>query len=342
MQHSVQDKGTAGALNRRTFCTMVGGAMLATQGCRTAETSDSGAGAQRAGTSFAVIEAPSVLGLFPRGVETLPRALLGAGFLQRLHARVAEHVTPPAYQTAIDPATHVLNAGGIAAYTPQLADAVARVLNAKEFPLVLGGDCSILLGSLLALRRRGRYGLLFLDGHADFYQPAADPTGEASSMELGFATGRGPELLTRFERFSPLVRDEDVVLFARRDAASAEKEGSQRVEDTPMHRIELPEMRQLGVGASTAKALRLLTRPELDGFWLHLDCDVLDDAAMPAVDYRTPGGGLTFAELAAVLRAAMATGKLAGMEVTIFNPKLDRDGSLARSLVETLGRGLLA
>ena len=61
---------------------------------------------------------------------------------------------------------------------------------------MLGGDCSILLGNLLALRRRGRYGLLFVDGHADFYHPEANPNGEAASMDLAFATGRGPEVLT--------------------------------------------------------------------------------------------------------------------------------------------------
>jgi len=56
-------------------------------------------------------------------------------------------------------------------------------------PLVLGGDCSILLGTTLALRRRGRFGLLFIDGHADFYQPEVEPKGEAASMDLAFATG---------------------------------------------------------------------------------------------------------------------------------------------------------
>jgi arginase len=87
-----------------------------------------------------------------------------------------------------------------------------------EFPVVLGGDCSIMLGCLLALRRRGRHGLLFLDGHADFYQPEAEPDGEAASMELALATGRGPVVVTDLEGRRPLVRDEDVVVLGRRDA----------------------------------------------------------------------------------------------------------------------------
>ena len=109
----------------------------------------------------------------------------------------------------------------------QLADAVADVVERDEFPVLLGGDCSILLGSTLALRRRGRYGLLFIDGHADFYQPEANPNGEAASMDLAFATGRGPELLTNLEGLRPLVRDEDVVAFGFRDAQEQREYGSQ-------------------------------------------------------------------------------------------------------------------
>jgi arginase len=143
-------------------------------------------------SGFAVIRAPSVLGLRPTGVERLPEALLDAGLADRLNARDAGTIDPPPYDPRRDTSTGFLNPRGIAAYSSRLADAVASCLDAGEFPIVLGGDCSILLGITLALRRRGRHGLLFLDGHADFYQPEAEPTGEAASMELGFATGRGP------------------------------------------------------------------------------------------------------------------------------------------------------
>ena len=64
---------------------------------------------------------------------------------------------------------------------------------------VLYIDCSIVLGPLLALRRRGRYGLAFLDGHADFQHPSDEPNGEVASLDLAVATGRGPDLLTNLE-----------------------------------------------------------------------------------------------------------------------------------------------
>src|SRR5215216_4764827 len=107
------------------------------------------------GSGYAVIEAPSVLGLFPRGVERLPAALLDAGLAGALGARNAGLVVPPPYDHRRDPGTGVRNAGTLATYASRLADATSEVLDAGEVPIVLGGDCSILLGSLLALRRRG-------------------------------------------------------------------------------------------------------------------------------------------------------------------------------------------
>jgi arginase len=286
-----------------------------------------------------IVEAPSVLGLFPKGVETLSEALLAAGLAERLGARRAGRVEPPPYESERDPETLLLNPQAIAAYSIALADAVGAVVDSGEFPVVLGGDCSILLGNLLALRRRGCYGLLFLDGHADFYQPEAEPNGEAASMDLALATGRGPAVVTDIEGRCPLVRDEDVVVFGRRDAADAEAHGSQRIEDTAIAMTDLAAVRAAGIEVAAASAVERLSKIELDGFWIHLDADVLDDAVMPAVDYRIPDG-LSWDELAAVLRSSVGSGRAVGINITIFNPKLDGDGSIARTFTEALARGL--
>ena len=291
------------------------------------------------GSGYAVIEAPSVLGLFPRGVEHLPDALLGAGLADALDARRAGRVEPPPYEPRRDPATGLLNPAGLRDYARQLADATGEVLDGGEKPVVLGGDCSILLGNLLALNRRGRFGLLFLDGHADFYQPEAEPNGEAASMDLALATGRGPRVLADLDGRGALVRDQDVVAFGRRDAEEAEAAGSQRIEDTGVAVIDLATVRDLGVDRAVGDALQRVVRPELDGFWIHVDCDVLDDAVMPAVDYRMPGG-LSWDELESALAAAIATGRAVGLELTIFNPALDTDGVIIRTLVARLGRAL--
>ena len=166
---------------------------------------------------YAIIEAPSILGLKPTGVEQLARSLLDNGLADRVSARLAERLEPPPYGSDRDPDTGILNARAIAQWSPLLADAVGRVLDTGEFPLILGGDCSILLGAMLALKRRGRFGLLFIDGHADFYQIEANPTGEAASMDLALAAGHGPALLSDLEGRGPLVGREDTVAFGFRD-----------------------------------------------------------------------------------------------------------------------------
>jgi arginase len=291
-------------------------------------------------SGLAVIEAPSVLGLFPRGVENLPEALLDAGLLPRLGARHAGRVIPPPYDPIRDEATGLLNPVGLRDYSSQLADATGEVLVAGDVPVVLGGDCSIMLGILLALRRRGRYGLLFIDGHADFYQPDAEPNGEAASMDLALATGRGPDIVSNLEGRRPLVLDEDVVHFGRRDADEAAVAGSQRIEDTPIKMIDLDRVRSEGVERCAVDAIEHLGGRQLAGFWVHIDCDVIDDELMPAVDYRLPGG-LTWAELEIVLTVAVDSGLAAGLDITIFNPTLDPDRTIARQLVDTLARGLI-
>lgn len=289
---------------------------------------------------FAIIEAPSILGLKPTGVETLPETLLANGLAERLKARRAARVEASPYRADRDPVTLTLNDREISHYSIRLADAISAVLDNGEFPVVLGGDCSILLGSMLALRRRGNYGLLFIDGHADFYQPEANPNGEAASMDLALASGRGPAILTNIESRGPLVRDEDSVVFAFRDTEEQVHYGSQTL-PPGMLALDLTRVRECGVEAGAQEAVRHLTRERgpSDGFWIHLDADVLDDAIMPAVDYRLPGG-LSWAELVSVLRIAMNSGRAVGIEITIYNPKLDPDGASGKGLTATVVKAL--
>src|ERR1039458_7046931 len=99
---------------------------------------------------YAIVEAPSALGHVPEhlGVERAPEALLGAGLADGLAARRAGRVGAPGYSAERDPRTQVMNPQAIRGYSPRLADAVAAVLDEGEFPVVLGGDCSILLGTM--------------------------------------------------------------------------------------------------------------------------------------------------------------------------------------------------
>ena len=287
---------------------------------------------------YAIVEAPSALGLATDGVERLPDRLLDLRFAERIRARRAGRLAVPAKDPIPDSETRTLNAGAIAAWSPRLADAVEAVIEAREFPVVLGGDCTILLGSMLAFRRRGRYGLLFIDGHADFFRPEQDPNGEGASMDLAFVTGHGPSRLTDIEGRGPLVRPEDAVAFAYRDHEDQAEFGSQPLPEA-LKAIDLPAIRAMGIAAAAREAVDHLTRAELDGFFIHLDADCLDDALMPAVDFRVPDG-LSWGELDIALRLALASGKAAGLEITIYNPRLDADGSAGRGLVDVLAAAL--
>ena len=217
---------------------------------------------------FAIIEAPSVLGLFPGGVERLPGALLDAGLGDCARRAPRGIVTPPPYDPIRDTATGLLNPTGLRDYALALADVTGEVLDRREVPIVLGGDCSILLGTMLALRRRGRYGLLFIDGHADFYQPEAEPNGEAASMDLALATGRGPGIVADLDGRGPLGPGRRCG--PRRPA----RHGGGRTGGEPTHRGHGHRRHRPG-GPSAARsrsrhadALEHLGRPELDGFWI--------------------------------------------------------------------------
>jgi arginase len=297
---------------------------------------------------FAVIDLPSSLGLRPSGVERLPSALRANGLVEGLGARDAGQVPPSAvYDARRDPETGLLNGPALRDTMRNLSQAVASTLHEDAVPLVLAGDCSVVLGGLLGLRhaarsarRAARPGLLFVDGHVDFYQPEASPTGEVADMDLALTTGRGPEVLARLDPSGPLVRDDDVAAVGSRDRGERHAAGSQDVEATDVHLFELDAIRDKGIEAVTHDAVAIVADAALEpGFWLHLDADVLDDAVMPAVDYRQPGG-LTTTEVVALLHAARGSGRLCGVSVSIYNPAMDPTGECGRTLTACLIEGL--
>lgn len=286
--------------------------------------------------SIATVHAPSILGLRPTGVEKLPEALERAGLSRRVGSRNAGRVESVHYDSARDPDTGFLNARAIADYARRLADHLAPLLDAGEFPLVLGGDCSILLGSMLALRRRGPHGLLFLDGHMDFYQPEANVNGEAASSELALATGYGPRLLTTYDEACPLVDPKHVVAFGFRDEEEANSYGSQPL-PRDVNAMDHEAVHRLGAEPAARQALAHLASTPTHGYWIHLDADVLDDAIMPCVDYRQPGG-LSWNQIETVLSLALSHPKVTGMEVTILNPAMDSGGTVVQAFVDMLVR----
>jgi arginase len=259
---------------------------------------------------------------------------------ERLGARHAGRVAATAYNAERDPETNILNPVGLRDYAIALADAVDAVLEQGEFPIVVGGDCSVLLGTMLSLRRMGRYGLIYIDGDADFYAPEHNPIlGAASASDVAFATGRGPHVVADIEGRRPLVRDEDVVIFGNRDGATHLRQRNQALPDSVLL-LDSDQVRRLGVDTAMEEAVAHLSGSHgPTGYWVHFDADVLDESIMRAVD-DPRAGGLSWPEARAAIQLATSSPKAVGLQVTIYNPDFDLDGTSGRGLAASIVHGL--
>lgn len=287
--------------------------------------------------SIVVLDAPTNLGLrMPApgvvpGCYKLAGALRDQGLLTRVGARDGGYVVPPRYDiTGWAPGDGLFNSAGIALYTRRLSERIGTLLDAGEFPVVLGGDCSLLFAPALALRRRGRYGLAYLDGSADFLRLAqAGRVGAAAGETLALLTGRGQPDVTDIDGLGPYVRDEDVVVLGHR----ADDEDVPNLADADIAAWTSPRIQAEGPAAVAAATLAEFDG--LDGFWVHLDVDVLDIEVMPAVDAPDPGG-LRYPELVELLRPLLVHPRCVGFNVAIFDPDLDPDGRYAAELTDAV------
>jgi arginase len=274
------------------------------------------------------------------GVARAPAALRRAGLAAALAraGRVHDAGDLPlqAPGPERDPASGLIGPGALAELIGAVRRVTRQALAAGRFPVVVGGDCPLLLGCLAAARDvHGRSGLLFVDGHEDAWPPRRSTTGEAADAELGLAIGRdGDDLPPDLAALLPLVAPGDVVLLGPRDAGELRDAGVPSLAGV----VELHDADAvLAAGAGSlaaAAAARLRDRP--GAWWFHVDLDVLATGALAAVDYRQPGG-LGWEDLEAVTAAAVATPGLVGFDVTIYNPDLDPDGAAARRIAAYLG-----
>ncbi|MFI5697834.1 arginase family protein [Kribbella sp. NPDC051586] len=285
-----------------------------------------------------VVDGPSNLGLRPPadgvvpGCYKLAGALRDQGLVGRIGAEDGGCVTPPRYDRAgWKPGDGVFNAAGMAAYTLRLADRVGRLVADGKFVVLLGGECSNLLGPALGFRRLGRYGVVYLDGHSDFRTVDNAPyVGAAGGEALALVTGRGQADLTDLDGLGPYVQDTDAVLLGIRE--DDEYVGDVELAGIPVWRASkiAPDP-----GKTARATLEHLEKDELDGFWVHLDVDILDAAIMPAVDSPDPGG-IDHEQLRTLLRPLLASPKCVGIDVGIYDPDLDPDGVYASELTDTL------
>lgn len=291
--------------------------------------------------NYIFIDAPSDLGLKQTGVTGLGAKLKQYNLLEKLNAEQGPIVDLGTciYSGKRDGDTGYLNMNTVREYTYKLSEVISPYIKHRRPFIVLGGDCSILLGSALALKKQGRYGLLFLDGHSDFYDSRLSETGEVAELDLGIVTGHGHPQLDDIDGLKPYFKPEDTVLFGFREERHDPPKGYRAVRKTGIHVFSLDDIRKQGFEKCLRLALQEVTKAEVDGFFIHLDADVLDDALMPAVDYRLEDG-LSFQEVSSILKAAVDTGSIRGLDVTIYNPNLDQNDEAAIRMVACLAEGL--
>jgi arginase len=300
---------------------------------------------------IAFVGAASSIGIRPyesgevRHLDRAPAVYRDLLVAERLGAVDLGDVVPPAYRDYVRPPGRARNEPEVAAYSAALGERVATAAEGGRFVLVLGGDCSIVLGALLGVRRAvgGDVGLVYVDGHADFATPQESQTGSVASMCLGLAVGRGDSPLARLAGPNVLVDGKDVALLGRRDAADPwyghEALAASKILDLPDEAL-----RARGLAAAAADALERLASPHLSGFWVHVDADVLNPIEMPAVDSPEPGGP-TLDEIVDLLGPLVRHPRALGLELTIYDPALDVERTCAErlfTLFETLfrsGRG---
>ena len=287
-----------------------------------------------------LISAPSILGLKPTGVEELADSLLASDLAELLRTRnkviTVENLNHKYSHKRVE-TTNVLNPNTIKEFSLILGKVVSDTVSKRRFPFVLGGDCSILIGIMSALKAIGEYGLIFMDAHADFYQPDKSITGEVADMDLAIVTGRGPEVLTNINNLQPYVKDDNLIHIGQRDWEETKKYGSQDIRETSIKCYILSEIEKNGMDATAMEVLKWVNTSKTERFWIHFDTDVLSDEVNPAVDYRLPGG-LQFEQVELLLSRLLQSDRMAGISVTIFNPRLDTTGQISKEISESLGR----
>jgi arginase len=226
-----------------------------------------------------------------------------------------------------------------------LSEKINDTLKKNQFPVVIGGDCSILLGGLYASRLAGGRGLIHIDGHADFSHPGnydtASRLGSVAGMDLALASGRGEELLTDWPKVGkPLANDADIIQIGERNAESKYyKDYYGDILRTEIKMFKIQSILADGIKPTAQKVIARLDERGLKKVWVHVDLDVLDEKVMPAVD--SPGSpGLNYEQLSELIEILCNTGRISGINIAIYDPERDPDKRYAVPLVQCIANAL--
>ncbi len=282
-----------------------------------------------------VIGVPMDLGADRRGVDIGASAIRYAGLNGQL--RYLDHVVhdigniavPQPESQPIDN-THLKYLEPIVKVSEELADTVTSALKANEFPLILGGDHSIALGSITGITSIHKdISVIWIDAHADFNTEETSPSGNIHGMIFAALAGLGDDRLTSVGGWAPKLDAQKIVIVGARDLDLGERE---LLRTHHVHVFTMSDIDQRGISDVMRDALTIAGKAS-DGIHLSLDMDALDPVHAPGVGTPVPGG-LTYREAHLAMELIADSGRLIGMDVVEVNPILDRENATALLAVE--------
>lgn len=291
------------------------------------------------GLNISIIGVPLDLGQSRRGVDMGPRAIRYAGLVRKLES-IGHEVTDlgnltvqtvecsEAHTLNLKNLTEVLNANQV------LAQKIDGVLQEKHFPLVLGGDHSIAIGTLAGLSSvYNNLGVIWYDAHADMNTSETSPSGNIHGMPLAVSIGVGHERLVNLFREGPKVKPENVVIIGARAVDPGER---LLIKEKGIKVFTMHEIDKHGMTEVMNEAIAYLRAKNVDGVHLSLDLDALDPLFTPGVG--TPvQGGISYRESHLAMEMLEASNLVTSAELVEVNPILDEKNKTADVAVALMG-----
>ncbi|HCY8162590.1 TPA: arginase [Staphylococcus aureus] len=260
-----------------------------------------------------IIGAPSTFGQRKLGVDLGPTAIRYAGLISRLK------------QLDLD----VYDKGDIK--VPAVNEVSASIEN-NRFPLVLGGDHSIAVGSVSAISKHyNNLGVIWYDAHGDLNIPEESPSGNIHGMPLRILTGEGPKEL--LELNSNVIKPENIVLIGMRDLDKGER---QFIKDHNIKTFTMSDIDKLGIKEVIENTIEYLKSRNVDGVHLSLDVDALDPLETPGTGTRVLGG-LSYRESHFALELLHQSHLISSMDLVEVNPLIDSNNHTAEQAVSLVG-----
>jgi arginase len=284
-----------------------------------------------------IIGVPMDLGADRRGVDMGASAIRYAGLNDQLrllgytvHDIGNIAVPQPESQPAGD--TRIKYLDSIVQVSEDLANAVTAALQENEFPLMLGGDHSIALGSITGVARVHRdIGVIWVDAHADFNTYETTPSGNIHGMILAALAGLGHPRLTDIAGWSPKINKQTIAIVGARDL---DREEQALLRQHKIHVFTMTDIDQRGMSRVMQEAVEVANQAR-DGIHLSLDMDSLDPREAPGIGIPVRGG-LTYREAHLAMEVVAASGRLLSMDAVEVNPILDRENTTAQLTMELI------